>query len=137
MSDETDVTVTVDETSDDSNDSPDVVVVDTGDSGGSGDATTLAIGEQLGALTVTVNGLTSAVQSLSERMDLAEANAAYAFDLAAQATQDIAEVEEAVEVVAEEAVDEATEAVVDEIIEPQREHWLWRKPIAVRRGADV
>lgn len=137
MSDETEVTVTVDESSDDSNESPDVVVVDTGNDSGDDSATTLAIGEQLGALTVTVNGLTAAVEDLRSRMDAAESNAAYAFEVAAQASQDISEVEEALEVVAEEAVDEATEAVVDEIIEPQREHWLWRKPIAVRRGADV
>lgn len=126
-----DTEVVVEETSDTppADDAPDVVVVDTGDDSGSDND--LEIGVALGALTAEVATLSGVVNNLSERMDMAEANAAAAFDMAITAESTAIDAVVTAEQAEEEA--EETSEEVDEIIEPDREHRLWRSPVRVRK----
>lgn len=135
MADE--VTVEVDETPPaPAEDAPDVVVVDTGD----GDSNDLEIGTALGALTVEVSTLAGAVAAIGDRVatieartEIAQETAETAIDTAIDAQIEVGEVVAEAEAVAEDAAEET----VEEIIEPEREHWMWNKPVKLRRGADA
>lgn len=124
--DEPDVTVEVetheDETPDVVEDAPDVVVVDTGDDSGND----LDIGVALGALTVQVGTLTETVNTLVARQASTEATADTALSVAVDASIEAEQaVVEAESVLAE--AEEAAEDAVEEMIEPNREHWLWKR----------
>jgi hypothetical protein len=129
---ETVVTVETPETPPVEDSAPDVVVVDTGsDSGGSHD---LEIGAALGSLTAAVETLASRVDEIDARTAVAEIVAEDAADTASAAVEIAVETAEEAEAVAEDVAEETAEETVEEFIEPQRDHWLWRKPVNLRRA---
>lgn len=133
MTDEADTTVVVEvdespEPETPADDAPDVVVVDTGSDGDSGND--LEIGITLGALAATVAEHSSRLDEIESRLSTTEVVAEAASETAIDA---IVEVNEVV-AEAEEIAEEAAEEVAEEFIEPQREHWLWRKPAKLRRS---
>ena len=133
-------TVTVEHTDEATPETPTVIVTDTGDDNNND----LEIGAALGALTVTVETLAGTVAALSERVDTLSAQQTYTEDIASEALTEAIDaqvaVEEAVEVaeeVAEETAEETAADEVEELIEPQREHFIWRNPVKLRRGVDA
>jgi methyl-accepting chemotaxis protein len=126
------VTETVTETTTEpsGDDAPEVIVVDTGDSGGDDSGTALETGKDIGALTVMVETLAASVTSLSERVDTLASRTEFAETIAIDAANEVSEVVAEAEEVAEETAAE----IVDEIITPDREHFVWRNPLKLRRG---
>lgn len=103
-------------------DAPDVVVVDTGSDSGND----LEIGATLGALSVQVATLTEVVNNLSARMESTESVADTALTVAVDASIEAENaVAEADAVLAE--AEEVAQDAVEEMIEPDREHWLWKR----------
>lgn len=140
MSNSDETTVTVEHTDEPTTETPTVIVTDTGDDNNND----LEIGAALGALTVTVEALAGTVAALSERVDTLAANQQYtetvaeeAVSIAIDAAEEVNEVAEEVVDAAEEVAEETAADEVEELIEPQREHFIWRNPVKLRRGVDA
>ena len=132
--------MTVEHTDEATPETPTVIVTDTGDDNNND----LEIGAALGALTVTVETLAGTVAALSERVDTLAANQQYtesvaeeAVSIAIDAAEEVSEVAEEVVDAAEEVAEETAADEVEELIEPQREHLIWRNPVRLRRGVDA
>lgn len=129
---DTDVTVEVEPDAENPPaDTGDTVVVVTDDGGGSGND--LEIGVTLGALVSQVSTLTETLNAVVARLDQTESTASAAIDIALDASLEAGEaVAEAESVLAE--AEEAAEDAVEELIEPNREHWLWKRRGGLREA---
>lgn len=132
---EEETTVTVEHNDTETNDSPEVVVVapttEASDSG-----TDVAIGVAIGQLTAAVETINQRLESIEGRLTASETTAEVALDVAVEASQEVEEVVAEAEAIAEEAAEEVAEEAVEDadVIEPQREHPIWRNPIRLRKG---
>lgn len=89
------------------------------------DSDDLAIGVTLGRLVSVVETMQADIAEMRGQIGQAQASAEVATDIAVNAVDIAIEAEQA----AEEAAEEAEEAAADneEVIEPDREHWLWKR----------
>jgi hypothetical protein len=104
--------------------SDDTVVTVIAPDGGNDDS--LATGVLLGSLASTVESLVAEIAELRSQMANAEVLADAALSAASNAESLAVDAIVEAEAVLEEA-EEIAEDAKDEVIEPDREHWLWKK----------
>lgn len=129
-----DVTVEVEDETPPPSDAPDVVVVDTGDDSG-GSENDLEIGRMLGEIHATHAAILERLDAMENRTAMAETTAEVALDVAAEAATEAADAADAAES-SEAAAEEAAAEAEAEVIEPEREHRLWRSPIRLGRKGE-
>jgi hypothetical protein len=123
----TDLAVEVEDDTPDApvDDAPDVVVVDTGGDDAGND---LDIGLALGRVEASLVVVLGRLDELEARTTVAQQEAEVAVDIALDAAAEAVEAGDAAEAAEAEAEEIAAEAEQD-MIEPQREHALWRNPL--------